>query len=224
MASTPPTNALNKHFAEVIFSTNEMLIAQCYKEALTDSPLKTTVFQGSIVKITSSYDTSYNTFGLISKINNSSLDNVHKPSALGLTAKELEHLQPQVFDLLRKELEIYLFAYKEKEEIYSYPPSRPMMIHDFVEEITNEEGILLTSDISSLIGLIKRNQLKPDILIAPIHLGYKLRNFDYNYLIKRGQEMSRTFSDDMDSIMQILKRFSSTINSSKDEKNSKLSK
>ena len=218
------TKTVREHFAEVIASTNEVVIAQCYKEDLANNSLKKSVSQGSLVKIKSSYDNSFISYGIISKINNSSLDNIHRPSALGLNSKELEYLQPQIFDLLRKELEIYLFAHKDNSEILNYPPQKPMMIHDFVEEITNEEGILLTSDISSLIGLIKRNQLKPDILIAPIHLGYKLRNFDYNYLIKRGQEMSRTFSDDMDSIMQILKRFSSTINSSKDEKNSKLSK
>ena len=208
MTSTTSTNALNKHFAEVIFSTNEMLTAQCYKEALTDSPLKTTVFQGSIVKIISSYDTSYNAFGLISKINNSSLDNVHKPSALGLTAKELEHLQPQVFDLLRKELEIHLFAYKEKEEIYNYPPSKPMMIHDFVSKVENAEVLELTKDISSLITLVKRNQLKPDLLSNIISLGYTLRNNDYNYLVKTGQGLSLAFADELDSLIQVLKRLS----------------
>src|SRR3989338_6800632 len=140
---TTTTNALSEHFAEVIFSTNEMLIAQCYKEELSSKPLKSSVFQGSTVKIVSSYDSSYVAFGLIAKINNSSLDSVHKPSALGLTSKELEHLQPQVFEL-------------------------------------NE-------DTSSLINLIKRNQLKPDLLSNVINLGYKLRKSNYDYLVKTGQ-------------------------------------
>ena len=208
MITTTHTNALNEHFAEVIFSTNEMLIAQCYKETLTDSSLKNTIFQGSIVKIVSSYDTSYNAFGLISKINNSSLDNVHRPSALGLTTKELEHLQPQIFDLLRKELEIYLFAYKEKGEVYNYPPSKPMMIHDFVSKAENNEVLELTKDISSLITLVKRNQLKPDLLSNIINLGYKLRNNNYNYLVKMGQELSLAFTDEFDSLIQVLKRLS----------------
>ena len=210
MTSTTPTNALNEHFAEVIFSTNEMLIAQCYKEALSSKPLKSSVFQGSIVKIVSSYDNSYVAFGLIAKINNSSLDSVHKPSALGLTSKELEHLQPQVFDLLRKELEIYLFAYKEEGEIYNYPPPKPMMIHDFVSKSSNDEVLQLTDDISSLINLVKRNQLKPDLLSYLINLGYKLRNNDYDFLVKTGQELSRAFADEFDSLIQVLKRLSKT--------------
>ena len=210
MTPATPTNALNEHFAEVIFSTNEMLIAQCYKEALSDKPLKSTVFQGSIVKIVSSYDSSFIAFGLIAKINNSSLDSVHRPSALGLTSKELEHLQPQVFDLLRKELEIYLFAYKEEGEIYNYPPSKPMMIHDFISKTTNDEVLELTKDISSLINLVKRNQLKPDLLSNVINLGYKLRKDDYNYLVKTGQELSLAFADEFDSLIQVLKRLSKT--------------
>ena len=208
MPSLTTTNALNEHFAEVIFSTNEMLIAQCYKEAISEKPLTSTVFQGSIVKIVSSYDSSYLAFGLIAKINNSSLDSVHRPSALGLTSKELEHLQPQVFDLLRKELEIYLFAYKEEGGNYNYPPLKPMMIHDFVSKTTNDEVLQLTEDISSLINLVKRNQLKPDLLSNVINLGYKLRKSDYNYLVKTGQELSLAFADELDSLIQVLKRLS----------------
>ena len=208
MAPATPTNTLNEHFAEVIFSTNEMLIAQCYKEALSSKPLKSTVLQGSIVKIISSYDSSSVSFGLIAKINNSSLDNVHKPSALGLTSLELEHLQPQVFDLLRKELEIYLFAHKEEGKISNYPPLKPMMIHDFISNTTNDEVLQLTEDISSLVTLVKRNQLKVDLLSNVINLGYKLRKNDYNYLVKTGQELSLAFADEFDSLIQVLKRLS----------------
>lgn len=207
--TTTTTNALSEHFAEVIFSTNEMLIAQCYKEELSSKLLKSSVFQGSTVKIVSSYDSSYVAFGLIAKINNSSLDSVHKPSALGLTSKELEHLQPQVFDLLRKELEIYLFAHTKGEgEVYNYPPLKPMMIHDFVLPTTNDEVLKLTEDTSSLINLIKRNQLKPDLLSNVINLSYKLRKNNYNYLVKTGQELSLAFADEFDSLIQVLKRLS----------------
>ena len=208
MSPSSTTKALNDHFAEVIFSTNEMLIAQCYKESLSGKPSKSTVSQGSIVKVISSYDDSYVAFGLIAKINNSSLDNIHRPSALGMTSKELEHLQPQVFDLLRKEVEIYLFAYKEEGKVYNYPPSKPMMIHDFVSKATNDEVLQLTEDISSLINLVKRNQLKPDILSNLINLAYILRRNDYNYLVKMGQELSLAFADEFDFLIQILKRLS----------------
>ncbi len=210
MTPVTPTNALDKHFAEVIFSTNEVLTAQCYKEILAENTLKDSIFQGAIVRVISSYDNSYTAFGLISKINNSSLDSVHKPSALGLTAKELEHLQPQVFDLLRKEVEIYLFSYKENGKIYNYPPTKPMMIHDFVSRASNEEILQLTNDISGLVSLVRRNQLKPDLLSNVINLGYKLRNNNYDYLVKTGQELSLAFSDEFDSLMQVLKRLSQT--------------
>ena len=207
MTSSTPTKSVNKHIAEVIFSTNEMIIAQCYKEVLSDKTSKQSILQGSTVKVTSSYDSSYVAYGLITKINNTSLDNIHKPSALGLTSNELEYLQPQVYDLLRKELEIYLFAHEEqKGNILNYPPLKPMMIHDFVSETTFDEVLKLTEDFSSLINLIRKHQFKSDILVNLIIQGYLLRNNDNNYLIKAGQELSKAFSDELESLIPVLKR------------------
>lgn len=203
-----------KPFSEVIFSTNEMVIAQCYKEGLTDKNLKLSIFQGATVRIKSSYDSSYLAYGIVGKINNSSLDSIHKPSALGLNSEQLEDLHPQVYDLLRKEIEIFLFAHKEKDgELISYPPLKPMMIHDFVYETSNEEILKLTEDFTSLTNLIKKNQLKPDILIVLIKQGYILRNCDYSYLVRTGQELSMAFSDEIESLMQVLKRLSIIKNS-----------
>ena len=112
MTTAPLKNALEEPFSEVIFSTNELITAQCYKESKPGSSSQISLIQGSLVKVKSSYDTSYEAFGIITKINNSSLDNIHRPSALGLNPEELERLQPQVYDLLKKELEILLFAHK----------------------------------------------------------------------------------------------------------------
>lgn len=203
-----------KPFSEVIFSTNEMVIAQCYKEDLTDKNLKLSVFQGATVRIESSYDSSHITYGIVGKINSSSLDSIHKPSALGLNNEQLEDLHPQVYDLLRKEIEIFLFAHKEKgNELLPYPPLKPMMIHDFVYETNNEEILRLTEDFTSLTNLIKKNQLKPDILVTLIKQGYILRNYDYSFLVKTGQELSMAFSDEVESLMQVLKRLSTITNS-----------
>ena len=203
------TNTVLEHFAEVVFSTNEIVLAQCYKEVIKDKSFEKSVFQGHVVKVVSSYDSSFEAFGIVSKITNSSLDNIHRPSALGLTTKELEQLQPQVFELLRREIEIYLFAHKEKgSDILAFPPSRPVLIHDFVFKASNTEILNLTEDITNIINLIRRNQLKNDLLVNVIGLGYELRKFDYNYLVKAGKEISLAYSDDLDSLMQLLKRLS----------------
>ena len=209
MTSNTPSIALNERLGEVIFSTNEIVLAQCYKEATTGSALKNNIIQGSVVKIISSYDNSYLAYGLVAKINNSSLDSIHKPSALGLDFNELTQLQPQVYDLLRKELEIYLFAHKEEgSPTLSYPPLKPMMIHDFVYNSSDKEVTELTNNFSNLINLIKRNQLKIDLLINLITLGYKLRDHNKNYLINVGRELSLAFTDEIESLMQVLKRLS----------------
>ena len=197
-----------EYFAEVISSSNEVVIAQCYKELLFDKTFKNSIFQGAIVKISSQDDSSYEAFGIISKINNTSLDSIHKPSALGLTAKELEHYQPQIFELLRKELEIHLFAYKEEDRLCNYPPVKPLMIHDFVCIPTNKEVIQLTNDFSNVIELIKRNQLKPSILVSLADLGYSLRSKDNDYLIKVSKQISLFLNEEYDLLIQLLKRIS----------------
>ena len=200
------TKADKKPFSEVICSTNEVILAQCYKEITTRTYKEEGINQGSTVKIVSSYDTSCESFGIITKINNSSLDNIHKPSALGLNSKELEELQPQVYDLLRKEIEIYLFAYRDKSQvIVKSPPTNPMMVHDFVYLTTKEEVSELTEEFSTLANLIKKNKLRLELLIGLITTGYKLRSCNYNYLVKTGQEISSIFSDEVESLIPVLK-------------------
>ena len=194
---------------EVIFSTNEQLVAQCYKDETLSKAHKQRLFQGSIVRIESSYDNSHVAYGIIAKINNSSLDNIHKPQALGLTSKELKHLQPQVYDLLRMELEIYLFAHTEGDKkIIKYPPLKPMMIHDFLYSANDEEALVFTEDFSNLITVIKKNQLNPDLIVDLINLGYKLRGYNYTYLVESGKKLSLAFMDEVESLVGILKRIS----------------
>lgn len=206
MASNTTQKVLDKPFSEVVLYTSEMIIAQCYKEPLPNETLKQSIIQGLFVKITSSYDTSFSAFGIITKINNTSLDNIHKPSALGLNPNELEVLQPQVYDLLRKELEIYLFAHSEKDQIHNYPPLKPLMVHDFVYKAPKEDILELTNDISNIISLTKRHNLKIDLLYEPIYQGYLVRNRDYNYLLKSGQELVLAYEDDLQSLTHLLKR------------------
>ena len=209
MITTNPTKALDKPFSEVIYSTNELILTQCYKETVSNRDLEHSLIQGSTVKVVSSYDTSYQAFGLITKINNSSLDHVHKPSALGLSSKELEHLQPQVYDLLRKEVEIYLFAYKNnKGEIIKSIPPQALLVHDFVYWTNKEEILELTNELSTLTYLLKKNNLKPDILIELVKAGYFLRSNSYDYLLKVSREISVAYSDDIESLMPALKSLS----------------
>lgn len=208
MSKVTHKTAQDEAFAEVVCSTSEVIIAQCYKEDASAKAFKNSISQGSIVKIISSYDDSYLSFGLITKINNTSLDHIHKPSALGLNQKELAELQPQVYELLKKELEIYLFAHKDNGTLLTYPPQKPMMIHDFVKGITSQEGLELTENLSELINLIKKNQLKMDLLINLIEFGFKVRGNNYNYLVKAGKEISLACSDEIETLFPVLKRLS----------------
>lgn len=203
MAVTDTRKPLNQPFSEVIHSTNELIIAQCYKDNNTD------IAQGQVAKVISSYDASYTAFGLITKINNTSIDSIHKPSALGLSLNELKELQPQVYDLLRKEVEIYLFAYtNDNKNIFKDPVPHPMTVHDFVYFASDNELKILTEDFLNLANIIKKHGLNPNLLVELITTGYNLRNKNYDYLVKVAQELSITFSDEIHSLMLILKRLS----------------
>ena len=209
MAVTDTRKPLNKPFSEVVYSTNELIIAQCYKDSPSNKSDSKGISQGQVVKVISSYDASYSAFGLITKINNTSIDSIHKPSALGLSSNELKELQPQVYDLLRKEVEICLFAYtNEKEDIIKDPAPHPMTVHDFVYLPSNDELKVLTEDFSNLANIIKKHGLNPNLLVELITTGYILRNKNYDYLVKVGQELSITFCDEIHSLMLILKRLS----------------
>ena len=198
-----------KPLGEVIYSSTNTILVQCYKEGTVSIPYKHSVTEGSIVKIEGSYDNRFSAYGLVTKICNTSLDNIHKPSALGLSSKELEELQPQVYDLLRKELEICLFAYRE-EKIINYKPTKLIMIHDIVYDVPDNEIRDLTSldGVINLINIVKTNQLNPNLLVDLISGGYRLRSNEYSYLVQVGQKLSLAFSDEIDNLIQILKRLS----------------
>lgn len=209
MPSTTSTKALDKPFSEVIASGSESVIAQCYKDLTLDKTLSNRVYAGSCVKIVSSYDNSYAAFGLVTKISSTSIDNIHRPSALGLNPEELEELQPQVYELLKKELEVYLFAYKENNKIFNYAPKKSLIVHDFVYFTTDSELLSLSDNLYNLFALVKRNNIKIEILYDLIYEGYRLRNYNYDFLVKQSKELMLAYSDDPDSIMPLLKRFSS---------------
>ncbi len=202
-------NPLHKPLGEVVYSSTNIVSVQCYKEGTASIPYRHSVAEGSIVRIEGSYEKHFSAYGLVTKICNTSLDNIHKPSALGLSSKELEELQPQVYDLLRKELEVCLFAYKE-ENIVNYKPSKLIMIHDIVYDVLDDEVVDLTSleGVMNLINVVKTNQSKPNLLVDLLSRGYSLRNNEYSYLVQVGQKLSLAFSDEIDNLMQILKRLS----------------
>lgn len=206
---SPQELAQEEVFGEVIYSSNEVVTVQCYKDEFLRSSLKEPLTLGSIIKIASTYDNSYLSYGIVTKINNTSLDQVHKPSCLGLSHKEIFELQPQVYELLRKELEIYLFAYKDTDGLLiKHPPLKPMMIHDFAKIVKNEEIIELTYDISPIANTIKKHQLNPELLVNPIIRGFQLRNKDSIYLINTGKTLTSIFLAEMETLIQLLKRLS----------------
>lgn len=209
MTSISTTKPLNKPFSEVVSSMNETVFAHCYRDEHLNKQSCIEVTQGRIVKIVSSYDTSYAAFGIIANINNTTLDTSHKAQALGLDDQELKSLQAQIMELLRKEVEIYLFAYQEGSHLVCLPPTKPLMVHDFVYLATEDDQLKLTENLTSVINLVKKYKLQTKLVCNLIKTGYELRNHDYKYLLEKAQEMSLAFSDELDTLIFALKDLSS---------------
>lgn len=199
------SNPLNKPVSEVISSSSDFIVAQCYKDSMSNELLNMSLIQGSIVKAVSSYDASYQVFGIVARVFNSSLDTIHKPSALGLTTKELQDLHPQIYDLLKKELEIYLFAFKENGHLINHPPFKPLLVHDFIYLPTKDEVLALSESFSGIARVVKKNNLRLELLVHLIKEGYELRSKDYVYLLRAGQELAIEFQDEIETLIPLLR-------------------
>lgn len=198
MTKATTSKTVEKPFSEVISSCNLIVVAQCYRDLALDSDANNKLYQGATVKIVSSYDSSYVAYGIISKINNTSIDNIHKPSALGLSPKELEELHPQVFELLKREVEAHLFAYPTHQKSF--------MIHDFVYFPSKEEIITFTENLTNLFNIVKRNGINVEILFDLLYQAFKFRNYNYDYLLRVSKELMLTFSDEVHLIMPVLRK------------------
>ena len=83
-----------------------------------------------------------------------------------------------------------------------------MGIHDFVYKTTNDEALKITSDLSNIINLIKKHGLNVDLLVGLISKGYELRDNDYDYLLSNSKALTLAFSEQIESLMPLLKRLS----------------
>ena len=184
---------LEKPFSEIVSVRDDIAVAECYKDLVKNNNLE--VSKGKFITVLSSSNKK-TSFGFISKVFNSSIDNIHRPSALGLGIEEMQNIQPQIFELLKKEIEIILLPSGVSN----------IMIHDFVYFATNEQILKLTEDFSEIISCVKKSQIPPEVLVDLIRQGYELRGNNYSYLVSVCKEASLYFADEADVLMNLLKK------------------
>ncbi len=202
-----------KPVAEVINSSITEFKAECLGGGGLDFPQKPRF--GSFLKV-GEPQAAIHIFAVTFNVLTGPLDNVHKPSALGLTRAQLQEEQPQVFSLLKTEVSAAIVGHSQKGRIYTHLPPQPPDVHDFVFEATGEEVALLTKDFEFLRHLSQVTQVPDDeLLSAAIReacvLAYsKDKLIERDFLVGAGRFLSNSFRADYDKLLSVLKKIRPT--------------
>jgi hypothetical protein len=113
-----------KPFAEVIESSLDSFLAQCWK--WNQFPQF-----GSLVQVDQD---SRIIFGCVTQITTGSIDPTRYPFPYQKTEKELLAEQPQIFELLKTTFKVQIIGYQEDETIFYVLPTKPCKIHSFVQD------------------------------------------------------------------------------------------
>ncbi|MBP7860490.1 hypothetical protein KA183_02320 [bacterium] len=203
-----PTEEL-KPVAEVINSSITEFKAECLGGGGLDFPVKPRF--GSFLKV-GEPDAPLHIFAVAFNVLTGPLDNVHKPSALGLTRAQLQIEQPQVFSLLKTEVSACIVGHSQNGKIYTHLPPQPPDVHDFVFEAKGDEVALLTKDFEFLRHLAQITQVPDDeLLSATIREACALaygqdRLLERDFLVGAGRFLSNSYRADYDKLLSVLKK------------------
>ena len=126
-------------------------------------------------------------------------DNVHKPSALGLTRERLRLEQPQIFALLRTDVHALIIGHIIAGRVYQHLPPKPPQVHDFIYPAADEQIRAITENFDFLRLLIGVSEVPADeLLAAAVREGYKARGADQSFLVCAGQALSHLLGSDYD--------------------------
>lgn len=127
-SSAPQDDIMKKAFAEVMESSLQTFVAQCWDWD------KMPQF-GSLVTVE---DGKRTIFALVYQIQTGSMDPVRYPFPYKKTHQELLAEQPQIFEFLKTTFSCIALGYSEKSHIYHLMPPEPPKIHNFVCLATGE--------------------------------------------------------------------------------------
>lgn len=119
---------MNKPFAEIMESSLQTFVAQCWEWD------KTPQF-GSLVTVE---DGKRTIFALVYQIQTGSMDPVRYPFPYKKTHEELLAEQPQIFEFLKTNFSCISLGYQEKGRIYHLMPPEPPKIHNFISFASSE--------------------------------------------------------------------------------------
>jgi hypothetical protein len=189
--------------AEVISSSITTIVAQSLHDGEPSSSARPNF--GSFIIVDSVNNVSV--IAVVHDVTTGSPDNVHRPSALGLSREQLRIEQPQIFALLRTEIQATIVGYVQAGKVFQHLPAQPPEVHDFVYGATPEAVLALTEEFDFLRLLASASTVAPDeLLAATIREAYGVRQEDYQFLVRAGQALSQLFRQDYDRLVCVLRK------------------
>jgi hypothetical protein len=181
--------------AEVVESSTTQLVAECRR--LHEAPPF-----GALVRVPSGDLT---VFGLVTNVATRSLEPNRRPTAYGKSEAELQAEHPQIFELLKTEIEALLLGYADGPRQYQLLPPQPPRIHSFVYECDPEEVRAFTTPLDFLRLIFSSGRTNTDeLLIAAARTAVAVH--PPPYLVSVGQELARLLKDDYDRLSATLRR------------------
>lgn len=193
-----------QHLAEVISASITSLTAEA-GNSVTVKPRF-----GSFIRVDSP-ENALSLFAVVYDVITGPPDNVHKPSALGLSREQLREEQPHIFSLLKTQIHAQIVGFREEGKgeniIYQYLPPQPPEVHDFVYAAGVEETIALTEDFEFLRLLTQVNAPPADELIAAaIREAARARSQSERYLVEAGRAITQLFRSDYEHMLAVVRK------------------
>jgi len=201
--SSPVGRSTASHIAEVVSSSTTEFTAECLPPPDLNFPQVPAL--GSWVKTQSFASTDTTVYGVVSFASTTSIDTVHRAVALGMSLKELQEQQPQIFAMFRSELRVVILGYGMGDRLYQHLPPQPPQIHQAVHLCSPQEVIQFTEEVHFWRNLLHIAGAPVDeLLSAVLRNVYQLRQCDRPWLVQASRHLGVLLKDDYDRLRAIL--------------------
>jgi hypothetical protein len=146
--------------------------------------------------------------GVVHNARTQSTEPNRRPMAYGKTEAELRREQPQIFELLRTQFEVFVLGFLDGTGMVHLFPPQPARIHSFVFPCMPEQVRIVTEDPQFLRSILEAPGLPTDeLLLATLRHALGERQEDSReYLGMMGAELSRLLRDDYDRLSSLVRR------------------
>ena len=199
------SNTKTAALGEVVSSSITGLIAECWTVEDADGmPSVQKPRFGSFLTVDSE-ETGLRIYAVVFNVITGPQDNMHRPSALGLTRERLKAEQPHIFRCCAPRFTLSLVGYKSGGAVYKHLPPQPPEVHDFVYGASDAEIQELSEGFEFLRLLTSISSVPTDeLLAASVREAYQARGNDYQFLILAGQSLSNLLRSDYDRLISVL--------------------